>query len=149
MTKRSAAQRVERRKAPVQERLALVDAKAKERRRVPWLVIFSLIFVFTVIFGVLFARVVLVKTSFKLQRIQEDLTAAEELHEELMLEAAKMESPARIERTARAMGMVEPPTVNYIVADVPRREQARFAFGGLPTKAPSSETAAAIGEESP
>ena len=147
---KSAARKVER-KAPAQRRLKLVDAQQKKtRRRLPWLVILSLVFVFTVIFGVLIARVVLVKTSFKLQKLQTDLTAAEELHEELILEAAKMESPARIEREARAMGMVDPPTVNYIVADIPRSSQDRFAsVGEIAPPVDTGSSVSALGEESP
>lgn len=147
---KTATRRIER-KAPSQERLKLVDAKQKKtRRKLPWLVIISLVCVFTVIFGVLIARVVLVKTSFKLQKLQTDLTAAEELHEELMLEAAKMESPARIERVAREMGMIEPPTVNYIVADIPRSSQNRFAaVGGMEQLPRTDSSVAALGEETP
>ena len=147
---RTAARRVER-SAPAQERLSLVEPKQKKvRRRLPWMVIISLICVFAVIFGVLFARVVLVKSSFKLQRLQTELTAAEEMHEELMLEAAKMESPARIERVARSMGMVDPAAVNYIVADVPTGSNSRFASLD-PIKRPPSNgsTVAALAEESP
>lgn len=147
---KTAARRVER-KAPAQQRLKLVDPKQKKsRRRLPWLVIISLVCVFTVIFGVLIARVVLVKTSFKLQKLQTELIAAEELHEELILEAAKMESPARIERVAREMGMIEPPTVNYIVADIPRSSQDSFAsVGGIEPSPSSDSSVAALGEETP
>jgi cell division protein FtsL len=138
------------RKAPAKKRLSVVAAqKNKERRRLPWLLIISIVCVFTVIFGVLLARVVLVKTSFKLQKLQGELTQAEELHEELLLEAAKMESPARIERMARSIGMVDPLAVNYIVADVPQRAQKRFAYGTLPDTVPSDSTVAAIAEDSP
>lgn len=142
------AQRVER-KVPSRQRLSVVTPKqTKEKRRLPWLVILSLVCVFTVIFGVLLARVVLVKSSFKLQKIQEQLTAAEAMHEELMLEAAKMESPARIERVARSMGMIEPPTVNYIVADLPMRSQNRFAYGKFKRTVPT-DTVSALAEETP
>ena len=142
-------QRVER-KAPARQRLSVVGTKQKKgKRKLPWLVILSLVCVFTVIFGVLLARVVLVKSSFKLQKLQGELSAAEELHEELMLEAAKMESPARIERVARSMGMVEPPTVNYIVADVPRRSQNGFAYEDFKESAPSNDSASALAEEAP
>ena len=142
-----APQRTPRKAAP-RKRLALVkDEQGKERRRLPWLVIISIVCVFTVIFGVLLARVVLVKTSFKLQKLQEQLSAEEELQEELMLEAAHMESPARIGREARALGMVDPVTVNYIVADVPRRADGRFAYGALPERVTDATTVAA--EESP
>ena len=147
---RTAVRRVER-KAPERDRLKLVKPdKKKVRRRIPWTVVIGLICVFTVIFGVLFARVVLVKTSFKLQTLQEDLVTAEEIHEELLLEAAKMESPERIARVARSMGMIDPPTVNYIVADIPNRSQDRFAsVGDIEPQVSGDSSVAALGEETP
>ena len=142
-------QRLER-KAPSRRPLSIVrDKKNKGRRRLPWLVILSLVCVVTVIFGVLLARVVLVKSSFKLQNLQEELAAQQEIHEELLLEAAKMESPARIERVARSMGMIEPPSVNYIVANLPRRSQNRFAYGEFKRTIPKATTVAALAEETP
>jgi hypothetical protein len=149
MSTRASSQRAPRKAAP-RKRLSLVEPKQKKsRRRLPWLVIISLALVFTVIFGVLLSRVVLVKTSFKLQKLQERLTAAEELHEELMLETAKKESPARIEREARALGMVDPVTVNYIVADVPRKADQRFASEELSGSVTEGATVAATAEETP
>jgi hypothetical protein len=136
-------------RTPAKKRLSVVDAEKQSRRRLPWLLIISIVCVFTVIFGVLLARVVLVKTSFKLQNLQNNLAEAEELHEELLLEAAKMESPARIERMARAIGMVDPLEVNYIVADVRQRTQNRFAYGSLPQSVPADTSVAAIAEDSP
>jgi hypothetical protein len=143
-----AAQRVTKR-APAKKKLSIVEPSKKAQRRLPWLVIISLICVFTVIFGVLFARVVLVKSSFKLQKLQNNLTAAEELHEELMLEAAKLESPAQIERKARALGMVDPVAINYIVADIPQRHENRIAYSDLPNSVSTTSTVAAIAGESP
>lgn len=136
-------------RTPVRERLAVVERESSSKRRLPWLVIISIVCVFAVIFGVLLARVVLVKSSFKLQELQDTLTQEEELHEELLLEAAKMESPARIERVARSLGMVDPVTVNYIVASVPRRNGERFAYGSLPNPLSDNTTVAAIAEEGP
>jgi hypothetical protein len=143
------AKRAPAKRTPAKKRLAVVDADKQSRRRLPWLLIISIVCVFTVIFGVLLARVVLVKTSFKLQKLQNNLAQAEELHEELLLEAAKMESPARIERMARAIGMVDPVAVNYIVADVPQRTQKRFAYGSLPQQVPTDSSVTAIAEDSP
>jgi cell division protein FtsL len=147
---RTAAKRVER-KAPARERLKVVERdERKMRRRIPWPVVIGLVCVFAVIFGVLIARVVLVKTSFKLQKLQEGLVAAEELHEELLLEAAKMESPERIAREARAMGMIDPETVNYIVADIPQRSQGRFApIAAVQPELSRDASVAAVGEETP
>jgi cell division protein FtsL len=146
---KAAVKRVER-KSPPRQRLKLVKGDQKKvRRRIPWPVVIGLICVFTIIFGVLFTRVVLVKTSFKLQKLQEDLVAAEEMHEELLLEAAKMESPERIERVARAMGMIEPPTVNYIVAHIPQRSGDRLMSLANNPVPGGHGSVAALGEGTP
>jgi cell division protein FtsL len=72
-----------------------------------------------VVFAVLLAQVILAQSAFKLAELRKDLVAAETQHEELLLQAAKMESPDRIESIARnQLGMIDPNSVEYIVADV-------------------------------
>ena len=81
--------------------------------------IIAAILVVATIFGILLEQVVLAQSAFKLAELREDIATAEARREELLLEAARLESPARIEHFARQdLGMVEPPTVQYIVADV-------------------------------
>ena len=74
-----------------------------------------------ILFGILLEQVVLAQSAFKLTKVRERLTVEEARHEELLLEAASLDSAARIERYARdVLGMVDPlPTqVRYIVADL-------------------------------
>ena len=72
-----------------------------------------------VIVGVLLEQVVLAQSAFKLANLRSELVQAESTHEELLLEAAELGSPERIESQARTLlGMVDPPEVRYIVADV-------------------------------
>lgn len=74
-----------------------------------------------IVAGILLEQVVLAQSAFKLTKIRQELTIAEENREVLMLEAAKLDSAARIERYAREnLGMVDPPPhmVRYIVADI-------------------------------
>jgi hypothetical protein len=97
-----------------------------------------------VIFGVLLEQVVLAQSAFKLSQINEQLEAAEAKHEELLLNAAMLEAPGRIERYARTrLGMVDPPHVEYIVANVPRRGGHRFA--STADRLPATGQAAAQG----
>ena len=66
-------------------------------------------------------QVILAQSAFELGTLRQDMAAAESLHEELLLESAKLDNAARIERYARqSLGMVEPApgTVQYVVADV-------------------------------
>ncbi|HYI45963.1 MAG TPA: cell division protein FtsL [Actinomycetota bacterium] len=75
----------------------------------------------SIIFAVLLEQVVLAQSAFELGTLRQDMAAAESLHEELLLESAKLDNAARIERYARqSLGMVEPApgTVQYVVADV-------------------------------
>ena len=86
-----------------------------------------------IVVGVLLEQVVLAQSAFKLARIRTEVAAAEELHQELLLDAARLESPGRIERVARQdLSMVEPIGVEYIVADIPTDRDGRVrASGGL------------------
>ena len=99
-----------------------------------------------VIFGVLLEQVVLAQSAFKLTQVNVQLEAARSKHESLLLTAAKLEAPGRIENYARTkLGMVDPPVVEYIVADVPRHMSRRLAStggeGGLATGAAAAAAA--------
>jgi hypothetical protein len=102
-----------------------------------------------VIFGVLLEQVVLAQSAFKLTQVNQQLEVARSKHESLLLTAAQLEAPGRIENYARTrLGMVDPPIVEYIVADVPRHMNRRLAStsqgGGLATG--QAATAAAEGD---
>ena len=104
----------------VRRRSRRLIKRGVERRFAP-VVIAVVIFVTAAVFGVLLERVVLSQSAFELARIRERIAKEEARHEELLLEAARLESPARVENYARtALGMVDPTTVEYIVADVSR-----------------------------
>jgi cell division protein FtsL len=103
-----------------------------ESRRLAPVVIVSAIVVMAVVVGVLLEQVVLAQSAFKLAQIRESVVAAEEKHQDLLLEAAKLESTDRIERYAReVLGMVEPDPalVNYLIADVHTGDRFRVARG--------------------
>jgi cell division protein FtsB len=120
-------------------------AKRERGTRSLPLIIVATICVGAVIFGVLLEQVVLAQSAFKLSQINEQLEAAETKHEELLLNAARLEAPGRIETYARErLGMIDPAHVEYIVADVPRRSGRRFAST---TKLPATGQAAAQGLE--
>jgi hypothetical protein len=94
------------------------DARSRWRRWAPAAAGIALL-VGGVIVGVLLEQVVLAQSAFKLAGLRTELVASESQHEELLLEAAKMGSPDRIETHARAvLGMVDPINVRYIVANV-------------------------------
>jgi cell division protein FtsL len=103
--------------------------RGRSRRLAP-IAIVAAIVMMAVILGVLLEQVVLAQSAFKLSRIREQVVAAEERHQDLLLEAAKLESSDRIERYAReVLGMVEPDParVHYLVANVHRDDELRVA----------------------
>ena len=74
-----------------------------------------------IVAAILLEQVALAQSAFHLSDLRTELQAAESEHEELLLEAAQLDSAARIERYAReTLGMVdpEPASVQYIVANV-------------------------------
>ena len=102
------------------------------RRLAPFTILAS-IAIAAIVAGVLLEQVVLAQSAFKLSHIREQLTKAEEDREVLILEAAKLDSAARIERYAREnLGMVDPAPqdVRYIVANIPNRKLDNLAIGG-------------------
>lgn len=147
MSTRSAPVRSDRRK-PAARSLRVVRRKRRglikrgESRRFAPMAILSGLLVAAVVFGVLLEQVVLAQSAFELQRLRERVAAAGAEHEELVLEAATLDSEDRIERFARAqLGMVDPADVRYIVADV--REPASGLFArrsgaGRPVSVPAT-----------
>ena len=95
-----------------------------------------------IVAAVLLEQVVLAQSAFHLSDLRRDLQTAEEKREELLLEAAQLDSSARIERYAREnLGMVDPVPggVHYIVADIKQPRKLRDGVGGkrktaLPTE---------------
>jgi cell division protein FtsB len=92
--------------------------RSGSRRTAPWFIV-AVITVGALVSGVLLEQVVLAQSAFKLQAIDGRLAQAETRQEELLTQMAELESPGRIERYARGyLGMVDPSTIEYIVARV-------------------------------
>jgi cell division protein FtsB len=105
-------------------------------RRVAPAVVAAAILAATVVLGVLLEQVVLAQSAFKMSRLRTELSAAEARHQELLLEATKLESPRRIERFARTeLRLVEPHAIQYLVSDAALARNARGAKrGGGPAR---------------
>jgi cell division protein FtsL len=113
--------------------------RSESRRMVP-VVIITGIAVFAVVVGVLLEQVVLAQSAFKLARVREKLVVEEQRHQDLLLEATRLEGSERIERYAREiLGMVEarPEGTTYLTADVhvrdPLKSPGRGKSGALAT----------------
>jgi cell division protein FtsL len=93
--------------------------KRKSSRRVAPLAILAVILSGAIVFGVLLEQVVLAQTAFRLSRLTTATQSAQAKNGELLLKAARLGSPARIEHYARTqLGMVDPNNVQYIIAKV-------------------------------
>ena len=135
------------------EKLEVVrKKKVKPRRRVriPIKYLVGVMCVAIPVVGVLLEQVTLAQSAFKLQNLRQELVVAEEQHEELLLEAAHKGNEGRIEHYARdVLGMIDPPTREYIVANVRVRTDSRLAHVGSGSGDPNGEAAAAAAGGTP
>lgn len=131
----------------VQRRKSKKLIKRTGARRLAPFTIMASIAIAAIVAAILLEQVVLAQSAFELQKIRLELTKAEENREVLMLEAAKLDSDARIERYAReTLGMVDPAphSVRYIVADIGlRRRGSALATATDPYLGTSGAAAAA------
>ena len=128
------------------KKLDLIE-RAGLSRMIPFIIGGAIVFA-AIVFAVLLAQVVLAQSAFKLAELRKDVVAAETLHEELLLEAAKMESPDRIEAIARhRLGMVDPSSVEYIVADITTKSpRIRSRSGNARITVPEGLASGSAGE---
>jgi cell division protein FtsL len=93
--------------------------KRRNPRRVAPLAIIAVILSGAIVSGVLLEQVMSAQTAFRLSRLTAATQAAQEKNGELLLQATRLGSPARIERYARTkLGMVDPTDLQYIIANV-------------------------------
>lgn len=120
------------------------------RRIAPAMVVGSILVAATV-FGVLLAQVVLAQSGFKMQKLREEVAKADEEHARLVLKAAKLESPQRIEKVAiEELGMVFPAqNPEYIVANVRTRSSRALTEVADKGLVAPSDSAAALGGSAP
>jgi cell division protein FtsL len=136
----------------VRRRSRSLIKRGRSRRLAPTMVAAAIVLGASVL-TVLLAQVVLAQSAFKVETLARKVNKAVAEREEMRLEAATLESPARIEQYARTeLGMVDPVVIEYIVADIPRRGGDRLALR-FPSAPPDSSEASAAGlltdEESP
>lgn len=120
--------------------------KRHSQRRFAPLLIVAVLLVSATVFTVLLEQVILAQTGFKMAQLRERVIAAESRHAELVLRAAKLGSPERIERVAiTELGMTYPGPneVRYIVANV--RPNAATKLAGTKPKYMLDSEAQAVG----
>ncbi|MPY96250.1 MAG: hypothetical protein GEV08_25260 [Acidimicrobiia bacterium] len=95
-------------------------------------VIFALLFVLAAL------QAVLVQGQLELDRLDRDMQAREVTRDKLALEVATLESPSRIETTARQLGMVDPPDVVFLEAPSSPALTSTAAAPGADLAAPAT-----------
>jgi cell division protein FtsL len=87
--------------------------------RVAPLAVLAVILTGAIVFGILLEQVVLAQSAFRLESLTQEVQKAQATNGELLLRVARLGSPDRVERYARSrLGMVDPASVEYIIADV-------------------------------
>lgn len=86
-----------------------------------------------IIFSILLEQVVLAQSAFDLAKLTARVNAAEESHQALLVQWARLQSQDRIEHYARTrLGMIDPPPgdIQYVVANVSHDVGGRLASRG-------------------
>jgi hypothetical protein len=93
--------------------LRVVDEPARALRTLPTFVL-SVALAFVIAFAVVACQVLLVQGQERLDTLESGIAAERGRHQELRLQVAGLESPARIVAAATELGMVTPPEVLYL-----------------------------------
>ena len=104
--------------------------KRGTNRRMAPLGILAILLIGATVATVLLEQVVLAQTGFKMAQLRDRVVVAEARHAELVLRAARLGSPERIERVAiQELGMTypAPSEVKYIVANVRQKGGTKLA----------------------
>jgi cell division protein FtsL len=102
--------------------------KRESPRRVAPVAIIAVILSGAIVSGVLLEQVMSAQTAFRLSRLTKATQTAQAKNGDLLLEASRLGSPARIERYARTrLGMVDPTNLQYIIANVHSHDGANIA----------------------
>lgn len=99
--------------SPAPRHLHVVDEPARTLRTLPTFAL-SITLAFAIAFAVVACQVLLVQGQERLDTLESGITTERGRHQELRLEVAGLESPARVVAAAAELGMVTPPEVLYL-----------------------------------
>jgi cell division protein FtsL len=106
------------RRLSVDRRLRVLPGTRTRRRAVaPWMIV-SLVAVVAFL-GLGFARTSLDKSAFEMDRLDKAITVQQEMNEQLRLEIARLENPARIAPLAEELGLELPADTHQLLVDLP------------------------------
>jgi cell division protein FtsL len=92
------------------------QAKLRRPALAPWMMM--VIIGVAAFLGLGFARTSLDKSAFELDRLNRAIAEQEAMNEQLRLEIARMESPARIAPLAEELGLVIPQNTHQLLVDL-------------------------------
>lgn len=116
------------RRATEEDRLRILAGRQEKRRLVaPWVIV-ALIAVGGFL-GLGFARTSLDNAAFELDKLEKAIAEQAAMNQQLRLDIARLESPARIAPLAEELGMLAPAFTNQILVDL-TPEGPRLAEAG-------------------
>ncbi|MGA7097292.1 MAG: hypothetical protein WB245_06965 [Acidimicrobiia bacterium] len=83
----------------------------------PWMIVAAIAVI--AFLGLGFARTSLDRSAFELDRLDKAITEQEAINQQLKLEIAKLENPARIAPLAEELGLVLPNDTRQLLVDLP------------------------------
>lgn len=96
----------------------LEGSRLRKLALAPWMIMVTIGVV--AFLGLVFARTSLDRSAFELDRLNRAISEQEALNEQLRLEIARMENPARIAPLAEEMGLVIPGETRQLLVDLDR-----------------------------
>ena len=105
-------------KLAVEERLRVLKGKKRMRKpsMAPWMIM--VVIAVVAFLGLGFARTSLDKSAFDLAELNQSINEQVALNQELRLEVARLENPARIAPLADELGLVLPVETNQLLVDL-------------------------------
>jgi cell division protein FtsL len=95
----------------------LPGKRARKVALAPWTIVALVAIV--AFLGLGFARTSLDKSAFELDRLDRAISQQQELNQQLELEIARLENPARIAPLAEELGLVLPTDTKQLLVDLP------------------------------
>ncbi|MGA7228548.1 MAG: hypothetical protein WBZ45_10125 [Acidimicrobiia bacterium] len=83
----------------------------------PWMIVAAIAVI--AFLGLGFARTSLDRSAFELDRLDKAITQQEAINQQLKLEIARLENPARIAPLAEELGLVLPADTRQLLVDLP------------------------------
>lgn len=116
---------------PERPPLLLVPPRVR-RRRAGLLTAAACTALFAVMLGLVAFQMRIAQGQGRLDRLERDIRAEELRYDRLRLEVARLQSPEQVVAAAKALGMVEPDAITYVVPPADVVAAADAAVGGAP-----------------